>query len=120
MPVELLHAGSTISDAPVCQFGILLKFQNITRTRERHWNHRFDASGLCGHNHDAVAKLHRLVHIMRDEKNRLFVLLPDAQQFFLKQQFVLCVQSRKWLVHEQYLRIVGEGTGNRDTLFHPA
>src|SRR5262249_5386426 len=46
--------------------------------------------------------------------------LPDVEQLLLQQEFVLRVERREWLVHQQNFGIVGKRTCDRHALAHAA
>ena len=67
-----------------------------------------DFSRTAGHHHDTVCEVYSFVHTVSYEKNGLTILLPYPQQFLLKQDPSMCVQSAERLVHEQDVRVVGK------------
>src|SRR5205085_9618066 len=62
----------------------------------------------------------RLVDAVGHVDNRLAVIFPYPQQLALKDELGLLVERREWLIHEEHLRVVGEGSGDRDSLLHAA
>src|SRR6185312_10035814 len=97
---------------------VLTQLEDAPRSLERHVDDGFGAAGARRHHHDLVAQGHGLVDAVRDEDDGLLVRLPNAQQLLLQDGLVLLVERREGLVHEQDLRIVGEGTGYGDALTH--
>jgi hypothetical protein len=55
---------------------------------------------------------------VRDEQHRLPGAFPDAKELVLQDYLRLLVQGRERLVHEQDLRVVGEGPGHGHPLLH--
>ncbi len=55
-----------------------------------------------------MSKQHRLLDRVRDEDHRSRPLLPDAQQFELKNFASLRVHGREGLVHQQDIRLNGQ------------
>ena len=57
---------------------------------------------------------------MGDEQYGLFAMPPNPQQQLLHLQAGLAVECAKGFIHQQNLRIVGQGTSNGDPLHHAA
>ena len=57
---------------------------------------------------------------MRDEKYRLADLLLNSQQFFPQDDPGLLVERAERLVHQEDVRVLDEGLGDRRPLLHPA
>src|SRR5216684_5065992 len=66
----------------------------------------------------ALAERNRFAQVMRDKKNRLSVLRPDADQFLLQDQPGLGVQGAKRFVHQDNLRVVSQGANEGGALAH--
>src|SRR5262245_38280738 len=96
----------------------LLQLHDVARPRQRHWHEHLHLPRLRRHDHDAIAQKYRLVDRMGDEHHGLLVLLPDVEQLFLQQEFVLRVERRERLVHQQNFGIVGKRARDRHALAH--
>ena len=79
-----------------------------------------DDSRSRAHDRHPVAAHHRFLDVMRDQDHRLFFLLPNAQKLFAQEQPRLRIQAGKGLIHKNDFRVVGQGSGNRHLLLHPA
>src|SRR5690606_3221400 len=69
---------------------------------------------------NAVADADGFRNGMGDEENGELRILPKLQQLFLHLAARQCVEGRKRLIHQQYLRLHGHAASDRDTLFHAA
>ena len=63
---------------------------------------------------------HRFLDVVRDKNHGLRRPLPDVQKLRLHQAAGLRIKRAERLVHQQDLRIEGEGAGDRGPLLHPA
>src|SRR5262245_4382998 len=68
---------------------------------------------------DAVGDLQGLLLIMRNKDRRFVYLFQERPNFPSKVGTDLRIESAKRLVKKQDLRIVSQGTGNRDALLLP-
>ena len=89
-----------------------------TRSRQVHVDHLGDASGVRGHDHDAVGEHDRLRHGVRDEHHGLAVRLPEVQQSDPLQVPVHLVEGGERLVHQHDRRVEHERPGDRGALLH--
>ena len=72
------------------------------------------------HDDYPVREVKRLVDAVRDEDDRLSVLLPYSQQLALEQHARVRVERAEGLVHQQHLGVVRERAGYRGALAHSA
>src|SRR5690606_7159885 len=71
-------------------------------------------------NDDAVAQPQRLLNVMGDENDGLVQTLLQFQQLILHVVADQGVERRERLVHEQHVRVDGQGTGQPHALPHSA
>src|SRR6516225_4987672 len=90
------------------------------RTRQLGRDIGDDPPRPCAHHHHAVAEIDRLLDAMRDEQHRGLHPPPDAEQLVLQLLSRLHVDGCERLVHQQYLRVLGESAREPDTLLHAA
>src|SRR5438309_1935055 len=78
------------------------------------------AAGTRREDDHAVAEVHRLLDVVRDEDDGLAGALPQARQLFLHRLARLRVERAEGLVHQQHFGIEGEHARERDALLHAA
>src|SRR5687767_15997860 len=83
-----------------------------------HWYFCLDAAGTGGHDEDAVREQSGFAHVVGDEEDRRAGARPDVLQFQLKDIARLSVERGEGLVHEEHLRLDGEGASKLDALLH--
>ena len=78
--------------------------------------------GLRARVHDAdPGRQHdSLIDIMRNKEHSFARAAPDLGKFALHGRARVGVESRKWFIHQEHLRLVGEHARNLDPLFHAA
>jgi len=86
---------------------------------ERDGNDPLDPAGIRRHHDDAVGQVHRFFDVVGDEEDGLRARLRDAADLFLEAHAGHRVESAERLVHQQALRIDGEGARERHALLHP-
>ena len=89
-------------------------------TREIHVEVRGEASGTACQQHDAVAEARRLTHVVRDEHDGEPCLAPHVLELVVQQVARDGVERAERLVHEEDIRVLREGAGERDPLAHAA
>ena len=72
------------------------------------------------HHEHLVGEQDRLGDRVRHEEHRRGGRLPEGEQFVTEHLARQLVEGREGLVHEQHLRLEGEGEGDRHPLAHPA
>ena len=85
-----------------------------------HGDFGFQTTGPGSHHKNAVAEKNRFIDIVRDEQCRRTLFAANVQEKLLHDGTGLGIQRPKRLIHQQNPRRVGEGTGNRNPLTHPA
>ena len=75
-------------------------------------NHFANHARPGSHDHDAVGQIHGLVNAVSDENHGLSRLPPDAEQLFLHEDARMGIKGAKGFVHEQDLRVRGQGPRN--------
>src|SRR5882757_3470029 len=92
---------------------------SLTRPRERNCNILHNATGLGSEHKNAIGKIDRLVHVMRDEESRLWLESQNFRDITL--QFLACnrIQSPKRLIHQKDIGIQRQRTRDADALLHP-
>src|SRR5579872_6028588 len=95
----------------------------LARAREIDDLQLLNSAGMAAHDRHAVGQEDRLVNRMSNKNDSLAVasrcrLTPDAEQLFLQDDPRLRIDSCKWLIHQQNLRLVGKQTCNRTALAH--
>ena len=86
-------------DGPA-ELRLALQFHDVSGAPEWNLHQCFDPARLCRHDHDAVAENDGFIDAVGDENDGLFVLFPDLEKLFLKQQLVLRVQCGERFVHQ--------------------
>src|SRR5882757_10507661 len=87
-----------------------------TRPIERDCDILHNATGLGSEHKNAIGKIDRLVHVMRDEESRLWL---DFENFCdITLQFLACnrVQSPKGLIHQKDIGVQRQRTRDADAL----
>ncbi|MNN07382.1 hypothetical protein D3C81_1202060 [compost metagenome] len=74
--------------------------------------------GAVAHQHDLVGQQDRLVDVVGDHEHRLPGGRADLQQLVLNHPAGQRIQRAERLVHQQHLRLHGEGAGDTDALLH--
>src|SRR6266540_2412383 len=72
------------------------------------------------HHDDPVGQLHGFLDVVRDEKNRLLLRPPDAQQFSSHDEPRDRVERAEGLVEKEHVGVHGEGAGDFNALLHAA
>src|SRR4051812_41853715 len=79
-----------------------------------------DPPGPRLHEGDAGTEHRGLADVVGDEDDGLPGVLPDADELGEEHVARLRVERAEGLVHEQHLRVAGEGAGQRHPLLHPS
>ena len=79
-----------------------------------------DAAGSRAHDAHRVGEQDRLVDVVRDERDRAAMALPELGQEALRAGPRERVERAERLVHEQHLRVVRERARDRHALLHAA
>ena len=56
---------------------------------------------------------------MSDVEKAFPCLLPDSGEFILHESSGMGIEGGEGFVHQEKQRVVGKGSGNRNSLFHP-
>ena len=93
----------------------------VAGARERNGNGRTEGGlGPGGERDDSVGEVNGLVGIVRDEEDRLFVLLADPGKFVLERAAGERVEGAERFVEEEDTGLHREGAGDGNTLAHAA
>src|SRR3989344_118254 len=92
----------------------------MARVRQVHRQLGLDATGPGAEHGHAVGHEDGFVDVVGDEKHRLALGLPDAQQQLLHEHAGLVVERAEGLVHQQDLGVVGQRARNGGALLHAA
>jgi hypothetical protein len=95
-----------------------LALPRAARARDVDLDDLAHATGPRAHHADRVGEQDGLVDVVRDERDRAAVTLPELRQEALRAGARERVERAERLVHEQHPRVVGERTGDRDALLH--
>ena len=70
------------------------------------------------HDRDFLSQQHSFINVMRDVHDRHAVLLPNSQQLLLHDPLADGIDVCKRLVHQQYGRLLNQGTRELTALLH--
>ena len=100
--------------------GVALGLDLVPRPGQRDVGDLGDRAGRPRQGDHPVGQVDGLVDVVRDEHDRDADLLPHPQDEVLKLEPGLRVHRGEGLVHQQQVRPVGQGAGDRHPLLHAA
>lgn len=93
-------------------FGLLLRFIDSPFPDDLAWSR--------GEQQHALAQSDCFADIVGDKNNRPASVLPNSSKFIMEQISCNGVQGGEWLIHQQYMLVLGERPGQSDSLTHTA
>src|SRR5205085_857982 len=93
---------------------------DVARMRDVDLHDSLDTRGARRHDDDAVGELDRLLDVVRDEEDRLFLRLPDAEELASHYEPRDRVERAEGLVEVEDVGVDGQGARHLEALLHPA